>query len=435
MAERYDTAVIGGGLGGLLAGAVAAKHGRRVLLVERMPYLGGRFTTVQQDGCALTTGALHLVPHGVGGPLASLLSAIGEPLRGVRRTAIASAFAGGRHVVWHTPFDVLELLGPRGKVDLVKMLVELGAMRRRTGNFRDWVETRTSDPTLRRLFERFTHFALSIRPEEVAYGEMRAVLWNVVRHGLPCAPLGGCAALVEQVAAYIVTRGGTVVTDTVATQIVLDETGRVCALQSKDRRTGREETTRVRQVISDAGPVVTAQLLGPYVPAALRAAERAPIARGLKLHVLSDRSLIPHNGIMFCLDTQRISGIVEVSQSVPSLVPPGMHMLDTFQVPMSDDFALERQLAIEDLRCVFGADFDRHCRVVRLSSFRGAWPVNRAVQGQDSCGQEPVPGLIMVGDAYKPSGYMMAEGVAASVRRIAPILARSTPGRLEVGVR
>ncbi len=424
MAVRYDTAVIGGGLGGLLAGAVAAKHGRRVLLVERMPYLGGRFTTVQQDGCALTTGALHLVPHGVGGPLASLLAAIGEPLRGVPRTAIASAFAGGRHVVWHTPFDVLGLLSHRGKADLVKMLVELGAMRRRAGNFRDWVETRTSDPTLRRLFERFTHFALSIRPEEVAYGEMRAVLCNVARHGLPCAPLGGCAALVEQLAIYIAGAGGSVLTHTVATRLVLGESGRVCALKYKDRRSGREETAAVRQVISDAGPGVTAELLGRRAPAALRAAESTPRARGLKLHVLSDRSLIPHNGIMFCLDTQRISGIVEVSQSVPSLVSPGMHMLDTFQVPLSDDFALERQLAIEDLRYVLGADFDRHCRVVRVSSFRGAWPVNRAAQGQDSGDQEPVPGLIMVGDAYKPSGYMMAEGVAASVRRIAPLLAR-----------
>jgi hypothetical protein len=129
--------------------------------------------------------------------------------------------------------------------------------------------------------------------------------------------------------------------------------------------------------------------------------------------------MIPHNGIMFCLDTQRISGIVEVSRSVPDVAPSGMHMLDTFQVLMSDDFALERQLAMDDLRYVFGGVFDRYCRVVRTSSFRGSWPVNRAIQGQDSNDQEPIPGLIMVGDAYKPSGYMMAEGVAASVRRVA----------------
>jgi len=142
------------------------------------------------------------------------------------------------------------------------------------------------------------------------------------------------------------------------------------------------------------------------------------VAAGLKLHVLSDRSLIDHRGIMFCVDTQRISGIVQVSNAVPSVVPAGVHMLDTFQVLMTDDFALERQLAIDDLRAVFGADFDRHCRVIRASSFRAAWPVNRAIQGQDLQNREPIPGFIMVGDAYKQSGYMMVEGVASSVRAV-----------------
>jgi hypothetical protein len=31
-----------------------------------------------------------------------------------------------------------------------------------------------------------------------------------------------------------------------------------------------------------------------------------------------------------------------------------------------------------------------------------------------------MPGLVMVGDAYKPAGHMMVEGVAAGVSRVAP---------------
>ncbi|HET6320032.1 MAG TPA: hypothetical protein VFG86_26545 [Chloroflexota bacterium] len=40
----------------------------------------------------------------------------------------------------------------------------------------------------------------------------------------------------------------------------------------------------------------------------------------------------------------------------------------------------------------------------------------------DLVDQEPIGGLIMVGDGYKPSGQIMVEGVAGGVRRIAPRL-------------
>ena len=53
----------------------------------------------------------------------------------------------------------------------------------------------------------------------------------------------------------------------------------------------------------------------------------------------------------------------------------------------------------------------------RASAFRSRWPVNQARQGHDLGEQQPLPGLLMVGDAYKPRGHIMAEGVAAGVRR------------------
>jgi hypothetical protein len=47
------------------------------------------------------------------------------------------------------------------------------------------------------------------------------------------------------------------------------------------------------------------------------------------------------------------------------------------------------------------------------------------MQGLDLRDQEPIRGLLMVGDACKPSGQMMVEGVAGGVRRIAPRLTSS----------
>ena len=97
-------------------------------------------------------------------------------------------------------------------------------------------------------------------------------------------------------------------------------------------------------------------------------------------------------------------------------------MIDTFQVMRSDSLTEERDLAIADLRDIFGADFDRHCRIVRASAFRSRWPVNQARQGSTCTTRSRCRGLLMVGDAYKPKGHIMAEGVAAGVRRVAPRL-------------
>jgi phytoene dehydrogenase-like protein len=411
--------VVGAGLGGLLAAATAAHAGKSVLVVERMPYVGGRFTTVAQDGCEITTGALHLVPHGTGGVLARVMASIGQPFRGVPRDVIASAVIDGHHFVWRTPLDVLQMLGLRGKRDAMRMFAELAVRprQRASRSFAEWVDARTTDDRLRRLFERFTHFALSIRPDQLSYDEMRAIFWNVARHGLPCAPVGGCRAVIEQLVGGVTSDGGKICTASEVIQILRNpQDGRASGLRVRDRRTGRELVVSSRTIVCDAGPEVTARLLGDGAPLGIDVGQ--PVAAGLKLHILSDRPLIEHRGIMFCLDTQRISGIVQVSNAVPSVVPAGMHMLDTFQIMMSEDFALERRLAIEDLRQVFGPAFERHWRVVRTSAFRAAWPVNRAVQGQDSRNQEPIPGLLMVGDAYKQRGYMMVEGVASSVRAI-----------------
>ena len=68
--------VIGGGLGGLVTAALAAKRGP-VTLFERSRTLGGRFRNISHEGYQLTTGALHMIPHGSRGPLARLLAEAG----------------------------------------------------------------------------------------------------------------------------------------------------------------------------------------------------------------------------------------------------------------------------------------------------------------------------------------------------------------------
>jgi phytoene dehydrogenase-like protein len=419
--RAYDAVVIGAGLGGLIAAAFIAKSGGSVLVLERLRYLGGRFTTVDQDGYAITTGALHMAPHGDRGPLARAFKELGLPFRVVPRDIPASFHYRGEHVMWQRQWDVMRLFGAQGRLDMLKITALLSApfssSRADALPFSEWLRAHTSDHGIHHFFESFVQFAVSVGGSQISFGEMRAIHQNVLRYGMPGIPVGGCSGLISSLAEFIRGRRGDIRTAVDVTRIQADDE-RISGVEFRERSTRQSHVLECPLVVSDAGPERTRELLPTMGDRVLR--PDAPLAKaaGLKLHIVSDKSMVPHNGIMFCLDTRRVSGVVEVSRAVPSVVPPRMHMLDTFQVMRSEDLTLERDLAIADLRDVFGADYDRHCRVVRTSAFRAAWPVNQARQGHDLRNQEPLEGLLMVGDGYKPKGHMMAEGVAASVTQL-----------------
>ena len=56
----YDVIIIGAGAAGLSAGALLAKEGQKVLVLERSPYLGGRGMATNDEGYELNLGA-HLM--------------------------------------------------------------------------------------------------------------------------------------------------------------------------------------------------------------------------------------------------------------------------------------------------------------------------------------------------------------------------------------
>ena len=74
----YDVVVIGAGAAGLSAGALLAKEGKRVVVVDRSPYLGGRAMAVPDEGFTVNLGG-HLIEDG-GSGLTKVFEHVGKEL-------------------------------------------------------------------------------------------------------------------------------------------------------------------------------------------------------------------------------------------------------------------------------------------------------------------------------------------------------------------
>jgi all-trans-retinol 13,14-reductase len=56
MSEKYDIVIVGSGLGGLVCGAILAKQGRTVCVLEKHHQIGGNLQVFKRKGCSFSAG-------------------------------------------------------------------------------------------------------------------------------------------------------------------------------------------------------------------------------------------------------------------------------------------------------------------------------------------------------------------------------------------
>ncbi|GAC1617192.1 MAG: NAD(P)/FAD-dependent oxidoreductase [Ktedonobacteraceae bacterium] len=443
--QSFDTIIIGAGLGGLLSAAHLLARGKRVLIVERLPHCGGRFTAKTFQGVQVSTGAVHMVPFGSSGVLSQMLQRLHVPHHFFDADVFGSFYVYGKQYRARGILGVCKFLGVRQFALLVYlgylMFLHKLPQNERTLPYSVWLQQHidiAKNSQLVAFFERISRFALSLELHQVSTIEVVEITKNMFRYGAPAIVRGGCGDLTRELEQHVVTHGGRIQLACEVLQI-LQEDGHVTGVRVREKASGSESVLAASVVVSDIGPratdgllhshkVTQAQVLKQQITQSVSADEQLHVlptiheAVGLKIHILSDVSLIPHKGIMYCLDTKRIAGMVQPTNSDPRLAPPGKHLLISHQVIQSNNVEEERALALADLRMMFGETFDTHCRILTMGTYRGEWPVNRMAQGEDAHTETGIQGLYLVGDAVKPSGYLMVEGVAQSVNRFLDVL-------------
>ena len=397
--------IIGAGLGGLLAGAKLTKAGHDVEIFERLPFTGGRFTNLPYQGFKLSTGALHMIPHGSRGPLAQMLREVEADVTIIDSYPMA--------VIRKENGDIISFHDFRNELSLTKQ-IKLGTVLayslkfkpKNDISFRDWVLKYFDDEFLFKLADSFCGWALSLQARDVPAHEMLEIIDNMYLYKGSGIPVGGCGAVTGALSEIIRSKSGRIHTRSCVERIIIDKD--VAKGVIVDGKTIDSDI-----VISDAGHFETSRLFECKDREYLDKITNVKPSKGIKICLSSDEPLIGHSGVYFTPYAQRINGINEVTNADPSLAPPGKHLVMSHQALISDDLRGEINLGLLDLQQLFRG---KKYEVLLIQSYSGGWPVNRASSGSDNGSSTPVKNLYIVGDGAKGKGGIEVEGVALGVR-------------------
>jgi phytoene dehydrogenase-like protein len=387
-----DVVIIGAGIGGLLA---AAKLSREfdVAVYERLPILGGRFTNLPYKGFQLTTGALHMVPHGKSGPLSQALEDIRAKVEIIRSEPLATVRCNdGSDVTIRDLGGMFKEFGVN-RLDYLIYLAKI-ALSGKRNNLEHILRT---NHRFMKFTDAFCGWALSLNLNEVPASGLLAALRNMSKYGnTPGIPVGGCKAIIDAIAETI---GGEISTTSEVEKIIV-KGRKVIGIETE------EEFVSAEYVISDIGPDATNKLLG------LMSRQEKP-STGIKISLSSDEKLVGHTGILITPFMRRVKGLNEVTNADPNLAPPGKNLVMSHQPLQSTKLNEEIRLGLNDLKDLFGNKFE----VLLVQSYYNGWPVNRMASGFDAPNRTQYKNLYLVGDGAKKGGIEV-EGVAMGVEKV-----------------
>jgi phytoene dehydrogenase-like protein len=155
---KSDVVIIGAGIAGLATGALLAKQGKRVTVIEKGNQAGGRAYTYETKGFTLNYGP-HAVYRPESGPLAELMGRLGRPVPKCGYVDASTSFwaDGDRFgAITANPIQMLttKILSMGGRIAFGRLMLaiktakpaELGEM-----TWGEWVDAHTGDESVRRL--------------------------------------------------------------------------------------------------------------------------------------------------------------------------------------------------------------------------------------------------------------------------------------------
>lgn len=424
--REIDVAVVGGGLAGLAAGAIAARAGRSVVVLDKGKTLGGRAATKRHEGFALNQGPHALYRKSAG---MRVLRGLGiEPGGGV--PAVAGSWAFDRGELHTLPGGLVSLLttgllGVAGKLELARILARLprlDAAALDSVTVDRWVAGAARDPTVRRMLLALVRVSTYAAETDrlsagVAIRQLRAALTGGVLY-----VDGGWQSLVDALDEALRAAGGT--SETAARVIAIEREGARFRVRLADDR-----AVSARAVVVALPLPAAAELVGSAELRRRAESARPVFAACLDLALAS----VPRPRAKFALGIDRPLYFSLHSASA-ALAPSGAGLVHAARYLAADDgdaVASELEDLVERLQpgwrdCVVERRF-----LPRMLVASDLPTAERAgLAGRPGVELDDAPGLFLAGDWTGPEGLLadasLASAAAAAERAIARTALRET---------
>ena len=428
--SKVDALVIGSGVGGLCVAARLVADGMKVRVIEKLPFVGGRFSSRNFKGFEVTTGAI-MVPFGD-------RSSFHETFKLTEASFNVKEPVGGfRYRLAHGELDV----PPQGGGGLIGMLQfatgDASEAKRLfyhfkqalswwepsdTISFKDWLSQYTQHPEVHNILQGFCAAFIGTSLHEVPAGEYFRFLKAMGRNNQYGISAKGNREVMESLASSIKERGSSVQIKT-ACKGILVEKGR--ARGALIQRANAEETVEADFVISNAGPEMTLKLAGEnhFEKSYLELLRKHPYPTPV-IHVAirSRDPLGDFQGIYNFGNTKHLIFLETPSLTSPELAPEGMHLTTTFNVLEDSAGPFKRKETIEGIMQELKENFPsfgKDAKPLCISVHRGEWPAMRRWPGYPMPVRTPVENLYNVGDGCMPLGTVGIEAAAMSAKTVA----------------
>lgn len=296
--DHFDVAIVGAGIGGLVAGGILARRGKSVLIVDQHYVAGGNATIFRRKGYEFDVGIHYLGMCGEAGALPAVLRAAGaedvtfRPMDPDGFDTLVFPDLHFRVPAGIDPYrDRLVHTFPEERAGIdrymkvlrgVKRIMSASANPKRLpmALLKSALAVRWADSTLGAFLDTCTHdpaLRAVLAGESGDYGQppsrasfaMHAALMLHYLESGGYYPEGGGQVMADQIAASIERHGGKVLLITSVERIVI-ENGRAVGLELQNKHLGRQ-TVRADVVISNADLKATMlHLVGPeHLPSKL----------------------------------------------------------------------------------------------------------------------------------------------------------------------